>query len=120
MRDFTRVRPGRGEPSRSRGYFAIFVDRPPVAPGKTLRAVADRDTSCLRTPGCPDASYLADRQIYTTAGDRFVLDRVADFVDNREKEQLHEVTVVLLDSAGRRIGESAWYLEFWLPRAGVT
>ena len=100
--------------------FAIFVDRSPVAPGQTLRAVADRDLSCQRTPGCPDTSYLADRQIYTTAGDSFVLDRVADFTDNREKQQLHEVTVVLLDSSGRRMGESAWYLDFWLPRAGAT
>jgi len=120
MRDFTRAAPGGSEPSRRRGYFAIFVDRPPVGPGQTLRAVADRDTSCRRTPGCPDTSYLADRQIYTTAGDRFVLNRVPDFVDNREKQQLHEATVVLLDTAGRRIGESAWYLDFWLPRAGVA
>jgi len=109
MRDFTPA-----------AHFAIFVDRSPVGPGQTLRAVADRDTSCKRTPGCPDASYLADRQIYTTADDGFVLDRVADFVDNREKQQLHEVTVVLLDTAGRRIGESVWYLDFWLPRAGVA
>ena len=102
------------------GSFAIFVDRSPVSPGQTLKAVADRDTSCRRTPGCPDASYLADRQIYTTSGDGYVLDRVADLADNREKQQLHEVTVVLLDTAGRRIGESAWYLDFWLPRAGVS
>lgn len=120
IRGFTPAPPGDGEPSRTRGYFAIFVDRSPVRPGQTLAAVADRDTSCKRKPGCPDASYLADRQIYTTDGDRLVLDRVADFVDNRERQQLHEVTLVLLDTAGRRIGESAWYIDFWLPRAGVA
>jgi len=120
MRGFTPVDPGTGPPSRTQGYFAVFVDRPPVGPGQKLDVVADRDTSCKRTPGCPDTSYLADRQIYTTAGSTLVLNRVADFVDNRQKQQLHEATIVLLDSAGRRIGESFWYLDFWLPRAGAV
>ena len=101
-------------------YFAVFVDRPPVEPGQTLRAVAQDDLSCRRTPGCPDAAYFSARQIYTTSSESIVLDRVDDLADNRQQEQLHEATVVLMGPGGRRAGESAWYRDFWLPKAGQS
>ena len=38
---------------------------------------------------------------------------------NKDKKQLHTFVVVLMDTAGRRIGESAWELDLRLPRIGA-
>lgn len=95
------------------GYYALFVDRAPVRPGQTVESLADGD--CRRTPGCPDRSYLAARGVYTTAGTSLTLTAV-DPVNSYDRIQTHEVTIVLMDRTGRRIGESAWYVDFRLPR----
>jgi hypothetical protein len=113
MRDFTVAPPGSGTPSKDAGYFAVFVDRAPVRPGQTLRAVASGDDSCLHTAGCPNAAYLAEHGVYTTTADQIAL-AVIPSLNNYQQVQLHEVTIVLLDTAGRRIGESAWYVDFRL------
>ena len=120
IRDFTPVQRGSEPPSHDRGYFGIFVDRAPVGPGETLESIAHDDTACKRTPGCPDASYLTNRQIYTTTRTRLVLDHVDNLIGSHEHQQLHEVTVILVDSSGNRIGEGAWHVDFWLRQAGST
>ena len=111
MSGFTLVAPGTVATASSTtgaGYFAVFVDRAPVRPGQALDTVADR--SCRRTPGCVTAGYLADRGVYATWQDEVTIRQVS--VDTYQSTQTHEATVVLLDSAGRRIGESAWYIDF--------
>jgi len=115
MRDFRAVGPGSGPPSSDAGYFAVFVDRAPVRPGQTMRALASNDRICLRTPGCPNARYLAGLQVYTTTRPAFTLTNVAD-LDIAESVQLHNATIVLMDRSGHRIGESAWNIEFLLRR----
>jgi hypothetical protein len=119
IRDFTATPPGTGAVSRDHGYFAIFVDRSPIGPGEDLRSIAKNDAACKRIRGCPDARYYNGLQIYTTAQTSFVLDHVNNLPGSREKQQLHEVTVILLDASGHRISESAWYRDFWLPQAGA-
>jgi hypothetical protein len=109
MRDFDVVAPGTQPVSNASGYFAVFVDRAPVAPGQSVDAVADH--TCRRTPGCLNGGYLADHGVYVTSTDYAILSVVPP-LNRYQKVQLHEATVVLLDSAGRRIGESAWYLDF--------
>jgi hypothetical protein len=109
--DFAVVGPGEGTPTSRAGYFAIFVDRAPIKPGQTVAAVASGDRSCKRTPGCPDAQYLADRRVYTTSQLSLTLDQVTPF-HSRQRTQTHQAIIVLLDSSGRRIGESAWYRDF--------
>jgi hypothetical protein len=94
------------------GSFAVFVDRAPVGPGQPVSAVADR--SCRRTPGCVNPGYLADRGVYTTGQDAVTIRQVT--VDSYQSTQTHEATVVLLDPAGRRIGESAWYVDFRMKK----
>lgn len=113
MNDFSVAPPGSGPASDDRGYFALFVDRAPVRPGQTLLAVADK--SCRTTPGCFDAQYLANKEVYATRATTFTIQQVQS-IDSYQKIQLHEVTVVLLDTAGHRIGENAWYIDFRLPR----
>ena len=111
MSDFTVVPPGTVPVSSRQGYFGVFVDRSPVKPGQTVAVVAD--ASCRRTPGCLNAGYLADRGVYTASTDEVTLSQIAS-LNSYQKVQTHEATVVILDSAGRRIGESAWYLDFRL------
>ena len=117
MADFDVVPPGTLPVSSRSGYFAVFVDRAPIRPGQTVAAVADR--RCRRTPGCVNAGYLADRGVYTTTEDFVTLRQVSN-LNSYQSVQTHEVTVVILDSAGKRIGESAWYLDFRMRRLGAS
>jgi hypothetical protein len=57
---------------------------------------------------------LAQRGVYATRATSIVLQVVAPLLPSHDKIQVHTLTVILLDSSGRRIGESAWYLEFKL------
>lgn len=114
MKDFAITRTG--APSRDSGYFAIFVDQAPVEPGLGLDAVAEDDPACQADPTCPDRQYLAARQIYTTTDMAFTLEQVAPLTGSAEDIQLHDVAIVLLDTNGRRIGESAWDLSFKLRK----
>jgi hypothetical protein len=116
MGDFTVVPSGTVPVSSRQGYFAVFVDRSPVRPGQTVAQVAD--SSCRRTPGCVNAGYLADRGVYTASTDEVTLSQIVS-LNSYQKVQTHEATVVILDSAGRRIGESAWYLDFRIKASGL-
>lgn len=116
MSDFTLVTPGSVPPTPHAGYFAIFVDRVPIRAGQSLLTLADK--SCRETPGCYNADYLAARGVYTTSDTSYTLAQIAS-VDSYQKVQLHEVTIVLLDSSGHRLGESAWYRDFRLRAPGV-
>ena len=100
--------------------FALFVDRAPVRPGQRLDAIASGDRTCDHPPGCDNPTYFAAHQVYTTTAERFTLDHVDTLSGNRQGQQLHQVTIILVDSAGRRVGESAWYRFIWLPRTGYA
>lgn len=91
------------------GTFGVFVDRSPQPPGKSLSWFSDDE--CDAQPGCPDATYLAQRDIFTTTEQSFTVERVAETTDDK-RCHMHEVTIVLLDAEGRRKGESAWSVEF--------
>lgn len=120
IRDFAIRAPGSAPPSRDAGYFAVFVDRTPVKPGHTLADIASGDPSCETDPACPDRDYLRQRQVYTTTRTTFRLPQIPNLAGNDDDEQLHTVTVVLMDTAGHRIGESAWQLDFRLHRIGLS
>ena len=115
-----RAEPAGSGPARPDvGYFAVFVDRAPIRPGQTMRAVATGDEVCLHRTGCPDAAYLAARQIYTTTSTSVNLPQVPPLAGNAERVQYHSVTVVLMDTTGHRIGESAWELDLRMRRPGL-
>lgn len=102
-------------PRQGEGY-AVFVDRAPVRPGHTMLDVAGRDAACQRIPTCPDPAYLADRGVYVTSRPSLPLTRIAPTRLGKGRDQLHEVVVVLVDADGRRVGESAWFLQFTLTK----
>lgn len=100
-----------GSHDKDRGVYAVFVDSAPMPVGKDLRWLARGDSGCRRDPRCPDAAYLADRNVLLTSQQQVTLDVLPRVGDGVGDEQ-HYVNVVLLDGTGRRIGESAWYLPF--------
>lgn len=97
------------------GYFAVFVDRAPMPPGKSLRWLARKDNSCRPDDGCPDEEYLRTRGVYTTTATELVLEQLPRVGDEDRRER-HRATVVLLDAAGHRIGESAYEIAFDVER----
>jgi len=109
-RDFTVTGPDGGHDPR-RGYFGVFVDRSPMPAGNDLRWFARNDRSCRAVDGCPDADYLGRRRILTTTSPRVTVDQLDVPPYHRGLED-HTVVIVLLDGQGRRVGESAWYVDF--------
>lgn len=97
-----------------RGSFAVFVDRAPQPPGRTLAWLARDDDTCRADDGCPGVEWYSQRDIFPTTDTELVIDRLPARTDDRR--EFHEVTVVLLDEEGRRVGETGWTLEFQVTR----
>ena len=116
IRDFEVVEPGAGEAREDAGYFAVFVDRAPMPPGKPLRWLARKDTSCRAADGCPDEEYLSSRGVYTTSDTQLVLDQLPRLGDDKDRRERHRAVVVLLNADGERIGESAFEIAFDVER----
>jgi hypothetical protein len=96
--------------------FAVFIDREPVRPGQSLRAVGDE--VCKRTPGCPDASYLRDHFVYVTSQTSLTLTALPAAGGSRTGgRHTHQATIVLVDRQGRRTGEAAFRREFVVENA---
>lgn len=99
------------------GYFGVFLDRAPQPPGETVKWFAKDDESCRPADGCPDAEYLSARGVFTTRKTQFVIRTLPPPPTAlAERREFHEVTVVLLDGSGRRIGESAFSVQFEVDR----
>lgn len=97
------------------GYFAVFVDRPPVPPGKSLQWISRDDPDCRTSDGCPDEEYLTARGVYVTSDTQLTIGELAVDEDEDRRER-HRATIVLLDGSGQRIGESAWDVLFEVDR----
>ena len=106
VEDFT-VGPGKGS-------FGVLVDRTPPQPGKTLGWIFRGDAACKGTsaPLCAKRDFLAQRNVFRTTARSFTITQVARLAGSQSGRQFHEVTVVLLDEAGKRVGEGAWSAQF--------
>ncbi len=119
IEDFDVVEPGAAvSTGRDSGYFAVFVDRAPQPPGEPLSWVARDDGSCREQDGCPDPTYLAAAGIYATKETEIVLEQLPPPPSETARSERHAVTVILLDAGGKRIGESAFQVDFTLDRDG--
>lgn len=114
MRDFTAVRPG--SPVRAgTGYYAIFLDKYPMARGKGLDSLV-KNGDCAGVAGCPDAGYLAERlHVFVTSRTSYTINSVPS--SGTLGSSSHYLTVILIDGAGRRIGDSAWTTSFTVKGA---
>lgn len=101
-------------PRDGAGYFAVFVDQSPMPPGKTVAWLVKDDRSCDPSDGCPDAEYLRERGVYLSTDTQVLVEELPQRRDGRRER--HTATVVLLDGAGRRIGESVFFVDFEVDR----
>ena len=118
MSNFRIAPKGSEPPSRDAGYFAVFVDATPIKPGQTMEALASNDQACKADPKCPNRDYLEGLGVYLTTATTITLKQVGNVTGDHERLQHHHITVVLMDTAGHRIGESAWDLDVRLPQLG--
>lgn len=102
-----------GRASRAAGYFAVFVDRDPIPPGRTLEWYAKEEGSCGDS-ACGAVKNLAN--VYTTESTNLELTRLPATKKNTGGVEKHEAVIVLLDAEGKRIGESAFYVRFTYQR----
>ena len=118
MRGFQVAAKGSQPPSHDAGYFAVFVDKTPITPGQTMESLVSNDQACKADPKCPDRSYLEGLGVYETTATTIRLKQISNVLGDKERLQHHHITVVLMDTAGHRIGESAWDLDVRLPQLG--
>ncbi|MEY2470555.1 MAG: hypothetical protein QOF21_3253 [Actinomycetota bacterium] len=98
-------------------YYGIFVDRAPLRPGATVLSLVDEGDSCRRTPGCPDAVFLARLKAYFTTRPELTLEFLADLRPSKRggTKDPHEVTIVRM-RGDRRLGEAAFTRTFFVDR----
>jgi hypothetical protein len=94
--------------------FAVIVDRTPPRPGHSLASLLDDDPACAGPQGCPDG-YLERNRLYVTTDTSIVIDDVVEGTARQEARGFHEVTIVLVDTDGVRVGELAEAVRFRLP-----
>jgi hypothetical protein len=119
-RDFAVVDPKIGANNANRptapdtGYFAVFVDADPMAPGRGFESLLAPNAAC--TPAvraCLTTEKLHDLGVYVTAGHSVTVDTLsATKAVGGGHSGVHAVTIVLVDARGRRIGDSNWYSSF--------
>jgi hypothetical protein len=99
------------------GEFGVFFDRSPMRPGKGLESlVPEDDALCRANPACPDAAWLAARQMYVTGEPSLTVEQLPDRRSEGSGSDRHEVIIVLLDAGGTRQGEATFIREFIVDR----
>lgn|GEM_PF-7085684 len=98
--------------------YVLFLDQAPIPPDQGLRYVAEQlhDTSCLIQPGCPNAAYLDNLNIFVTKKTSYVFSTLP-ISANRDTLSLHELTIVALNRSGARIGEVSASISLRIPTA---
>jgi hypothetical protein len=99
------------------GFFGIYVDRAPQPPDQSQAWLVRNDARCKSDPACPDEAFLAQRDIHSATQMSFLIERLPQPSTNApRRREFHEVTIVLLDGRGERIGESAFVRQFEVDR----
>lgn len=95
--------------------FALFVDRPPIQPGQSIGAVCRQG----RFQGCPRvrtlaelAAYLSSYNVYVTTTHTLTLPDLPNTRPPDFARHAQQLTIVLLDPTGRRVGEAAYTVSF--------
>ena len=94
--------------------YAVFVDVLPVHPGQNLRAVAG--SRCAGVPSCVDEALLNRHSVYLAREPRLDLETLPILGPPKGEPDVHQATIVLVDANWRRLGESAWRVNFVLRR----
>jgi len=94
--------------------FGVLIDWTPPPPGKTLASLLDNDPACSDPLGCPEG-YLERNRITVTTETSIMIDNVPVGTDRQESRGYHEITIVLVDAEGRRVGETSAFARFRVP-----
>jgi len=96
------------------GSFGVLVDRAPPPSGKSLAWLVRGEAGCKGAGAatCTRPEFLAQNNIFQTNDTSFRVDQVTKLTGSQAGRQFHEVTVVLLDANGARVGEGAWPVQF--------
>ena len=102
-------------PDGATGY-AVFVDNLPMEPGHGVRSLVDQ--ACRLRRGCPDAAYLRTIGVYLTSDTKVVIPTLKTLggLGSRVDQPAHQVTVVLVDKDGNRVGGYATTQSFRFER----
>jgi len=93
---------------QGRAYsYVLFLDRFPQAPGQTLQHF-DAGSKNLTQSRVGIIEAREERHVFTTIPPH----------DARQRDK-HELTVILLDDQGRRVGETAGFLTFRIAQGGT-
>ncbi|MBV8462740.1 MAG: hypothetical protein JO368_05570 [Acidimicrobiales bacterium] len=98
--------------------YAVFFDLLPIAPGHTMRDLAN--TNCKRVPTCyPSPTDLSGLGVYITSADSLAVQTlpVVVSVEGYYHPPLQTMTVVLFSgtgntTSGHRVGDASWQIEF--------
>lgn len=98
-------------------YYAVFVDRSPLAPGRTLSSLGEDPELCAADPACPDEVRLRDKGVFLTAEPQLVLEFLPDLRPSARasSKDPHEVTIVRM-RGDSRVSESAFIHNFFVQR----
>jgi hypothetical protein len=117
VHDFT-VTGNDGSSLTDAGYFGVYVDRAPQPPEQTQVWLVRDDPNCQGVVRCATRSYLAQLNVFSTSRQRFTVERLpAPTTNAPRRREFHDVTIVLLNGRGQRIGESAFTLQFEIDRS---
>jgi hypothetical protein len=115
MRDFTAMQPG-SPVKAGTGYYAIFLDRYPMAPGKSFASLVTNN-ACQGEAGCPNPTFLAENMdIFVTSATSYTINAVPS--GGALDSGSHFVTIILVDGAGKRIGDASWTDSFTVTGSG--
>jgi hypothetical protein len=98
------------------GSYAVFFDRPPMRPDRTLLSLVPTQDACRTDPACPTVEWLSIRQVYVTHQTALHVEQLPELRASNRAADRHEVTIVLLDEEGRRMGEAAFTRDFIVDR----
>jgi hypothetical protein len=97
------------------GSFGVLVDQAPPRAGKTLAWLFRGSDTCRGVEGkrlCATDEFLSQRNAFHTTDTEFTIEQVPQLTGNDRRREFHEVTVILLDEDGKRVGEGAWSVQF--------
>ena len=102
---------------RGRYLFAVLFDRAPMHAGSGLLSLVAAADPCRTYRDCPNATWLADHDVYVVDGTSVRVRALPDLRSNHDERDKHEVTIVLLDRTSKlRVGQRAWTRELYVDR----
>lgn len=104
--------PLRAEPASKAPFYAVFIDHPPIEAGQNLVVLVDRQ--CQKEAGCANVAYFATHGVFITRMPWVTITNLPGALGQTPKDNLHQAVVIMVDSAGNRIGGWSSIVDFRL------